>query len=194
MAGGQTALASADRVAPANEDCAVFIVSEAAVRRWMRDARPGDTFVYARIEHLPPRCPAARLLREQADAHKVTLQPQRRHADGTVSYSVRRKAPIRSTAPRAGRVMPASLAPDAVAVRRFLRGLALEGFACPTNTAVARQTGLRTADQARYAMRKLILAGEIVVTVIDRMTGARMITFKDGVTTARPPISGAASR
>jgi hypothetical protein len=169
----------------APEALAQFVMDADVVARWAREAGPGDAIVYARAEHLPPRCATAAIVRRLMAEHKVVLR-QTRLADGRTDYWIRRKAPIRSAARHTIKSDRPALNGNALKVLRYLRAVARSGGVCPPYATIGRKAGVGTVEQARYAERKLREAGELSSEVLDAATGLRVVTFRDGLSTARP--------
>lgn len=182
--------------APQSEDpgtvCAVppsgleiFIADPRMIDRWARDAQPGDELPWARIEHLPPRSLARETANKLEAAHKVTLM-QRREPSGLVLHWMRRKAKVRSSAPASAPRKGARLHPEAELVERYLRQVAKAKGVCPKYETIARMCGLRSADRARLRDRELRKAKRISSEIIDMQSGLRVVSFPDGMMTARP--------
>ncbi|WP_294391992.1 hypothetical protein [uncultured Sphingomonas sp.] len=170
-------------------DLASFVAAPGLVARWIREAVPGDVLVYARGEHLPPKSATAALVRKMLAAHKVGHR-QRRQPDGRTDYEIRRKAPVRSGGRRPSRTVPVTAGPaldaKAMKVLRYLRIVAKAGDVCPPYATIGRITGIGTAEQARYAERKLRTAGKLTSELVDVAHGLRVVTFDDGLSTRRP--------
>ena len=165
----------------------IFIADPRTIVGWANRAQPGDVLQWARIEHLPPRSLARETAQKLHAAHKVTLH-QQRQPNGLVLHWMRRKAKVRSAAPRPTERGEGGtrLHPEAVKVERYLRRIAKAGGVCPKYETIARMCGLTSAERARLRDRELRKAGRLVSEIIDQQSGLRVVSFPDGAETARP--------
>lgn len=168
---------------------------------WLENAAPGDELKYATGPALGRDAPAGVLARSWAAEGEVVLFQRRPGPGKPLEYVARRKVP-NVVAPKGGgrlfgsaarRVArPALGAPadfaetQAGQVYGLMVRLAAKGLACPNNRRIAELLELNTAEQARYAMTRLVRAGMIRVEA-DSTFAPRIVTIVEtGARTAMP--------
>jgi hypothetical protein len=151
--------------------------SAAQVRDWAATAQAGDTFVYARERHLSRGSQGAAAVRALAAAGAATHY-QRSVGSGISEYVVYRLKPKRASIGRDPRPIAAqSTDGDMARMMRVLRRLAQAGQECPVNRELAKLSGVGNADRASYVLKKLVASGDITLEIVNKATGARIITI-----------------
>jgi hypothetical protein len=151
------------------------------VDAWLRTAEAGDTFVYAYGPQLVQGGAAARVT-ELTKAGDVTPHHKRR-PDGGFDFLIRRNAAKKiSCAP--------VCTPDMLAVLVVLQDAADAKRRCPSDDAIAAETGL-SARRVKYQLDKLeaarFIARRTVKTGIQRDPYHRIVTvIATGASTAGP--------
>lgn len=168
----------------------------AVMAAWLDSAAPGDELVYATGPALGKDAPAAVLARQWREEGEVATH-NRRVAGGKLEHFMRRRIPPVSNArlfgdARRRLARPALGAPTDFAetqagqVFALLVKLAAQDLPCPNNRDIAAALELNSAEQARYAITKLVRAGMIRVDAASTFD-PRIITIVDtGARTAAP--------
>lgn len=159
--------------------CMVVPVGE--LEAWVRDAKPGDRFVYARGQVLAHGERTVIAARDYADAGLViTLSKATTQADGrreTEWFVQRRSAAgvAAAVTPSASQIEPECPADadelDAI-LREFARAANFKMVA-PTNGELAARLNIRRARRVRYLVGKLIDRG--LIRIVDHGPRARRI-------------------
>ncbi len=144
-----------------------FYADARQLAAWFEGAQPGASAIYATGPCLDPAAEVAAMVRGWvADGAAISLQERR---DGRLTYRVRRvcaqagaagKSALRSASVAGGEL---DETPEGKLLAHLAR-LANLGLPCPTNAELARATGLRDADAAKYRFRQLQARRLITVT------------------------------
>lgn len=176
----------------------------AVMEAWLETAAPGEELVYATGPALGRDAPAAVLARQWASEGEVATHQRRTRAGGPLEHFMRRRMPsvgkprLFGTARRAAR--PAQTAPadfaetQAGRVFALLVDLAARGQVCPNNRAIAAELDLNTAEQARYAITRLVRAGMIRVDAASTFDPRIITIVNTGARTADPSRVPAAAK
>ncbi|WP_288016479.1 hypothetical protein [Microcystis phage Mae-JY04] len=182
----------------------------ALMEAWLETAAPGEELVYATGPALGRDAPAAVLARQWASEGEVATHQRRTRAGGPLEHFMRRRMPsvghdglrggprLFGTARRAAR--PAQTAPadfaetQAGRVFALLVDLAARGQVCPNNRAIAAELDLNTAEQARYAITRLVRAGMIRVDAASTFDPRIITILNTGARTADPSRVPAAAK
>lgn len=174
----------------------------AVMEAWLENAAPGAELVYATGPALGREAPAGLLARSWADEGEAVLFQRRPGPGKPLQYVARRREPpvegrskggsrlFESASRRQSR--PALGAPadfaetQAGRVFALLVDLASRGLPCPTNRAIAAELDLNTAEQARYAITRLVRAGMIRVDAASTFDPRVVTILNTGARTADP--------
>lgn len=168
----------------------------AVMEAWLETSAPGDELKYATGPALGRDAPAGKLARAWADEGEVALFQRRPGPGKPLEYVARRKEPeVAAGHGHAHRRMarPALGAPadfaetQAGRVFGLLVQLAAQGLACPNNRRIAELLDLSSAEQARYAMTRLVRAGMIRVEAASTFDPRIVTIVNTGARTAAPP-------
>ena len=173
----------------------------AVMAAWLESAAPGDELKYAIGPALGRDAPAGLLARQWADEGEVTLFQRRPGPGKPLEYVARRKEPPVQAREsrlfgdaRRRQARPVQGAPTDFAetqagqVFALLVRLAAQNLPCPNNRDIAAQLELNTAEQARYAMTKLVRAGMIRVEAPSTFDPRIVTIVETGARTAAPAI------
>lgn len=168
---------------------------------WLEDAAPGAELVYATGPALGRDAPAGQLARRWSDEGEAVLFQRRPGPGKPLQYIARRKEPEVAPSKGGGRMFgtatrrtarPALAAPvdfaetQAGRVFGLLVQLAMQGLACPNNRRIAELLELNTAEQARYAITRLVRAGMIRVEAENTFAPRIVTIVETGARTAPP--------
>lgn len=172
---------------------------------WLETAAPGAELVYATGPALGREAPAGLLARRWADEGEAVLFQRRPGPGKPLQYVARRREPPvakprvfgnaarRQSRPALG--APADFAEtQAGRVFALLVDLAARGLPCPTNRAIAAELDLNTAEQARYAITRLVRAGMIRVDAASTFDPRVVTILNTGARTADPSRVPAAAK
>jgi hypothetical protein len=127
------------------------------VERWLKSARVGDQLVYARGPSLIGGA-AAELVRRLA--REGAVYPFPRRFDEDCSDYIVRLLRVRVVTQR-----PPAIDQNMLAVLVVIQDAAAGGERCPSDAAIAAETGL-TADQVKWQLKKLEAARMIIKRVV----------------------------
>jgi hypothetical protein len=127
------------------------------VERWLKSARVGDQLVYARGPSLIG-CAAAELVRRLA--REGAVYPFPRRFDEQCSDYIVRLLRVRVVTQRTPVVDP-----NMLAVLVVIQDAAALGERCPSDAAIAAETGL-SADQVKWQLKKLMAARMIEKRIV----------------------------
>lgn len=167
-----------------SEAVSSWALDPVAIDKWLKSAAVGDRLIYAHGWTIVNDATGARLRQLQADG-QVSLHHDRSDLDGAKDYlAIRRRVSVVS-APRAPKV---AHDPTMAAVLAKLKEAARKGLRCPSDRALGDMLGI-TADQVKWAMRKLVRDGRIhsEVRPVPGEARYRVVTIAaDGLSTAEP--------
>ena len=165
-------------------DC--WTLSIASVDRWLKNSQTGDTLIYAHGPTIIDQALAEHMTRLAA-AKEVHLHPRRSTDGGLDRVAVRNR--VRVALPSRQRpTAAAALDPAMAALLLKLKHCAREGARCQSDKALGASLGL-TADQVKWAMKKLKTAGLIQTRIVATPSDAkfRVVTIvATGFETALP--------
>ena len=160
----------------AQVQCALY-VPRAELEGWFDRARGGDRHVYARGPALNPRHEVSLLVRDWIATGEATPVQARDPASRELMYFVVRCRPQPADG-AARRVQVDEDWRETAEGRMFLALVraANMGQRCPSNAELARASGLRDADAARYVLyEKLQKAGRVEILPNAGARGGRVI-------------------
>jgi hypothetical protein len=145
---------------------------------WAKDARIGDSIVYARSSAAGERLPSDVVnVVSSLAAHGALHPTQRRVGDGWAFQAQRgsgkiSRVTVRRPSRGGTRGLPANRASERAVFKR-IEAAAKHGLPCPTNAELARLCGLSGAIAASYRVRRLVASGRI--SIIDKSPYGRRI-------------------
>lgn len=144
-----------------------MIVDRGVAAQWLREAKAGETLVYARVTSLPVASVVAQMMRDAAAAGYVTLYQRRRETGGgneNFFYVARRNGVAKhdfsklaaSAAPplSAQAVNVSSCAAIAQDIAPQVRSMLAEGER-PNASAIARQLGIYSSYPVARVLRQI---------------------------------------
>lgn len=137
------------------------IADEAALTAWIDAARPGESSIYATGPALPQQHPVIRLVNVLADRGVLRPHVVRRTDGRGFDFLVVKRGDEGVAVD-----MPSRRQDRAARTDRVLKALTQRAEAAgvmQSNQELARQCGLKNADEASYQLRKLIQRGDIRV-------------------------------
>jgi hypothetical protein len=154
------------------------------ILNWVREAKPGDSAVYARGEALSRQVSA--MAGRLQDQGLVDLT-RRRDGRGWRFLIQRRSAPFRLASDRRRGRQYGRASAESIILRMIRQAIRLNQ-PCPTNSEFADVAGLSGRIAASYRLRKLVAAGKIVLVDHGPFERRVAVLVDTGQATARAPL------
>lgn len=185
--------ASASRTASAAliEGSSTLYADPAQLEAWFGKAKPGARAIYAQGASIDPRHPVALLVQGWIDREEVI--PLKERVAGVLHYLVQRRAAgSREGAGKMVRETEFDETPKG-AIMRVVRRCTNLGLPFPALSELARLTGLRDAEAARYQFNLLKAEGRLEVRQVGTFNGRQVLDVETGKWTAEPGVTGEAA-